>query len=254
MIKLFISLIIYLFVCCSAFGEAFDSGYVITQSKNNSSVSVHNSEHSNSKVLQRVSNGVPMSCSTDSSESPNFCFVKFDGNSDLDSGFVNKKDLVFLDQDKFFDKIPLIKSDLYSAVYKKNQVTIKVKLVEKKLNKDAFYWRTTYEGIKKLMYHGKDVYGTDEAISGSVFTYSSITINNNGKTYSIPLTEFQGLFITPYFVEQKWVFRGISIYYNVKQDLMYIFSTQSDGACIYTVVFKLKNNVLVKTNAWSEAL
>lgn len=253
MYKLFISLIIYLFICCPAFGDSFSSGYVITQNKNNSNVFVRKTEQPYSKVLQRVSNGVPMSCTADISESPSVCFVKFNGYKGLNSGCVNKKDLVFLDQDKSFYKIPLIKNDLYSAVYKKNQITIKVKIVKKKLNEKEFSWRTTRDGMT-LMYHGKKFYGSDEPISGFVFTYSSIEVNNNGKKYNIPLTEQQWLFITPFYVENNFVFDSIKIYYNAKENLMYIFSTQEEAAAMYTAVFTLKNNVLVNTNVWSEAL
>lgn len=240
------------YICCfPVFGNPFSVGYVITQDNSDATVNLRETESLHAKVLAKIPNGTPMSCSVDNSSNPSFCFVKFDQDNKINTGYIYKNRLVFLDNDKSFNKITLTKSDLYSAVYKGNQVTVKVKLKPSKLISKNFSWQTI-NSSQTLMYQNKPVYGVDEIVN-SVYLYSTIEIEINGSKYSIPAAQFKGLFIPFYFVENSLVFKNITIYYNVEEKMMYIFSTQTDGACVYTVVFELKDNLLKKTNVWNEA-
>lgn len=253
MINKIVSLIICLFIYSTALGNSLSSTYVIIQDNNDSTVNVREKESLHASVLAKVPNGTPMSCSFDNSNNHNFCFVRFGEHTKISTGYIYKNKLVFLDNDKSFNKIPLSKSDLYSAIYKHNEIIVNIKLAAPKLKNKDFSWHTTKDGAPILMYQHQRVYGTDNEITDSVFVYSSIDIDINGSNYSIPLTKCSGLFIPTYFVENQLVFKYISIYHNVKDNLMYIFSTQSDGAAIYTVVFELKNNLLIKTHVWNES-
>lgn len=251
MINKIVFLIIFVFTYSSVFGSPSSSGYVITKDNTDTTVNLRDREDLHSKVLAKIPNDTPMSCSFDNSNNPDFCFVKFDESNSVNMGYIHKSRLLFLDEDKSFNKVHLIKDDLNSATYKNNRVTINIKLVSSKLNEKDFSWSTNNE-VATLMYQDLKVYGTDNQIVNSVFLYSSIDIKKNGEKYTIPLAKFRNLFIPPYFIENRLVFNNISIYHNPNDDLLYIFSTQADGAAIYTVAFKLKNSLLEQTNIWSE--
>lgn len=189
-----------------------------------------------SKVVAKVPNGTPVLCQDDYQPNPNFC--------DHNNGTIHKSRLEIFDKNSVFEQVLLKSATPTKAIYANNQASITIEVEQKNLNpKDFKKVKDSY------LYQGKDFYGTDnglmygknQKITYTSYFFKNIQVTIGGKTLSVPKNEFNDLFIPNFSIEEDNTLKSVDIFVNPKDNHVYIFSSQSDGAGSYTAVFEFKN-------------
>ncbi|OXB16381.1 hypothetical protein B0A68_08280 [Flavobacterium reichenbachii] len=146
-------------------------------------------------------------------------------NKDL-GGYVYKDRIKFLSE---FTKIPLSKETAAKVTFKKDNFNIvtESKKFDPKTAKITYSKDKSY--IQKI--NGKEIWGADG--NTPKIAYKSITVVMGDKTIEVPASAFDDLFEPNFFSTQ--------INYNKKEDILYICSSNSDGAGGYEVVWVIEN-------------
>ena len=231
----------------SVLAQPLSHGYAVVEDADGY-VNLRVDAHAQAKVLAAIPNGTPLSCSMDQSDNPSLCAVALDGRENF--GFIHRSRLVFLDQDRAFTKVALQTRTQHSAVYQEGQVKVKVSIAPVALDKKGYATKTDQHNVMRTMYQGQIMYGTDNEIIDAAYGYADIQVTVDGHTAQVPQSQLTSLIIPTYSVMDDSVFDHVSVYYHPQRQHLYVFSTQADGAAMYTAVFEFKNHQFVRKSLW----
>ncbi|MCR4031060.1 MULTISPECIES: hypothetical protein [Flavobacterium] len=153
----------------------------------------------------------------------NWIGIDYSKNNKDRSGYVYKDRIKYLSE---FTKIPLIKETSTKVIFKKDSLTIVIesKKFDSKTAKLA-YSKNEKSFLEKI--NGKKIWGTDGNIPRT--TYKLITVTIGKKTLDLPKDAFDDLF------EPNFSYTQIN--YDRKNDILYIASSNGDGAGGYELVW-----------------
>lgn len=138
-------------------------------------------------------------------------------------GYLYKDRIKYLSE---FTKIPLIKETQSQVVFQKD--SLKIILESQSFNqKTAKLTFLKNDNSILTEINGKQFWGTDGNIPKR--TYKAITINRNHEKIELPTVSFNDLFEPNLF--------NTKINYDIKNDILYISSSNSDGAGGYEIVW-----------------
>jgi hypothetical protein len=153
----------------------------------------------------------------------NWIGIDYSKNNKDRSGYVYKDRIKYLSE---FTKIPLIKETSTKVIFQKDSLNIVIesKKFDSKTAKLA-YSKNEKSFLEKI--NGKKIWGTDGNIPRT--TYKLITVTIGKKTLDLPKDAFDDLF------EPNFSYTQIN--YDRKNDILYIASSNGDGAGGYELVW-----------------
>ncbi len=131
-----------------------------------------------------------------------------------------------------FEKLPLITKQTGSVTHGKG--TIKVTVTETKFDKAKY--RITYHKEAKnqvQLINGKPYWGTDGGMPAT--EYKSIVVQNGSKTITLPAAALENLF--------EPSIQNTQVHYDRSNDVLYVQSSNSDGAGYYEVIWRVEKGV-----------
>lgn len=171
-------------------------------------------------ISDKLNNGFLVYCFTPENNWINIDYSK--NNKDL-NGYLYKDRIKYLSE---FTKIPLIKETQTKVIFQKDSLNITIE--SKKFDPNVAkltYFKNNKSQLDKI--NGKRFWGTDGDIPKKVYKFIKVTMRN--KTIELPLDSFEDLFEPSFF--------NTKINYNKKDDILYIYSSNSDGAGSYEIVW-----------------
>ncbi|MBS7255596.1 SH3 domain-containing protein [Flavobacterium branchiicola] len=155
----------------------------------------------------------------------NWVGIDYSKNNNDKSGYVYKDRIKYLSE---FTKIPLTKETPTKVIFQKDSLNIVIE--SKKF--DSKTAKLTYSKDKSFLtkINGKEIWGTDGNIPRT--SYKLITIIIGGKTIELPANAYADLF------EPALSYTEIN--YNKKDDILYISSSNGDGAGGYELVWVIE--------------
>lgn len=153
----------------------------------------------------------------------NWINIDYSKNDKDKNGYLFKDRVQYLTE---FTKIPLIKETQTKVIFEKDGLIISIesKKFESNLAKLTFLGNNK-SFLKEI--NGKSFWGTDGEIPK--MTYKKITLIIDKKTIELPKSSFDDLFEPTLF--------NTRINYDSKSDILYISSSNSDGAGGYEIVW-----------------
>lgn len=159
----------------------------------------------------------------------NWLNVDYQGNKELLNGYIYQDRVKFIST---FPAIPQISKKQLEIIFSKND--IKVLITITKFNKQTAsltYMKNSDRYISKI--NGKYIWGTDGNMPK--MTYASIIVTIAGQRIMLPINAFNDLF--------EPNFNNTKVNYDKANDILYISSSNSDGAGGYAVVWKIEKGV-----------
>lgn len=183
-------------------------------------VNIRSEAQKGSNISDKLNSGFPVYC-----YSPKNTWISIDyfkNNKDL-SGYVYKDRVKYVSE---YTKIPIIKQTQNNFIFKKDSlnITFESKKFDPKTAK-LTYLKNYKSVLDKI--NGKKIWGTDGDLPRT--TYKLITVEIGNKAIEFPKDAFDDLF-EPNFYYTK-------INYNQKNDILYISSSNGDGAGGYEVLW-----------------
>ncbi|MEO6253116.1 MAG: hypothetical protein ABIO79_07425 [Ferruginibacter sp.] len=215
-----------LFTCILFFLSSFSFGqYAIIQDKVGYS-NVRSSADAEAKVKDSLNNGHLVYCFE---KKGNWIDVNYKKNKVETKGFVYYDRLKLISE---YDNIPHLKKGVSHVVLGKDSITVTV--TQQSFNR-ALYKLTYLKGSKTQIefINGKDFWGTDGELPH--VEYRSIVIAIGKRKIVLPKAALNNLF------EPR--LSGTAVNYDKVNDVIYIQSSNSDGAGFYTVIWKIENGI-----------
>lgn len=156
----------------------------------------------------------------------NWVGIDYSKNNKDKSGYVYKDRIKYVSE---FTKIPLIKETSAKVVFQKDSLNIIIesKKFDSKTAKLA-YLKNDKSILEKI--NGKKFFGTDGNIPRT--TYKLITVTTGNKTIDFSKDAFDDLF--------EPNFSYMEINYDKKNDILYIASSNGDGAGGYEILWVIE--------------
>ncbi|RZJ54022.1 MAG: hypothetical protein EOO44_06465 [Flavobacterium sp.] len=202
------------FFCSKAFAQfaviADQDGYV----------NIRNEAQIDSKISDTLHNGFVV---YGFEPKNNWVAVDYTKNDIALQGYVYKDRIKYLSE---FTKVSPNKPTATKVIFHKDSLSIYIESKVFDSRKAKFtYLKENKDIIEKI--NGKKFWGTDGGMPKTV--YKSIKITKGQKKIDLPVNTFDDLFEPNFFFSH--------IYYNEKDDVLYIMSSNSDGAGAYEVVW-----------------
>lgn len=165
-----------------------------------------------------------------------YSFYKSKTKNEL-SGYIHSSRLNLLSN---FTTIPFVNNQKQTMFFenKKENIRVEITLEDFDAQKNIHKFHQK-EGFYDT-YNKKEIWGTDGTLPNKHYKY--IKINAADKTIEIPQKELENLF-QPAEIFDAADFRYLSIYYDKPNDVLYISSSNSDGAGSYAVLFVIEKGV-----------
>lgn len=187
---------------------------------NDGYVNVRNEAQKGNNISDKLENGfVVYGFQPDN----NWVGIDYYKNNKDRSGYVYKDRIKYLSE---FTKIPLIKETTAKVIFQKDSLNISIesKKFDSKTAKLA-YLKNEKSILEKI--NGKKIWGTDGDIPRITYKLIRVTIGN--KTIDLPKYAFEDLF------EPNFSYTEIN--YDKKNDILYIASSNGDGAGGYEILW-----------------
>ncbi|WP_299886273.1 hypothetical protein [uncultured Lacinutrix sp.] len=153
---------------------------------------------------------------------------------DLDSFF----DFEYQDTSFNYDEIKLVHKDKSSVVFKKEDISVHISKTSFDVSNHKIGYNEKYNNIVESI-DGKEFYGADGNLPN--MKYSAFEIVQNNILFKIPKEKTEDLY-EPNF--------GLTSVYSTKDGRIIIVMHNSDGAGAYSVLFIIKNGVLLKKHVF----
>lgn len=213
------------------------------------------------KIIGKVNNGDIISC--DDSEDylskeerqSGFCIISTP-NPNLRGYYIHKSRFFSLDK---LNKVPLIKLNSLSALYKNKYVSLNIALEIFTPKKSDFSGCVTHSSggtysTNCSLYKGQFFYGTDNQLPIKFLHYQSISGSINQKKISIPKNQIDGLFFPAIKNIGAQYLQNLEVYYDNTNDKLFITGINSDGAGAYFLVLTVHKGKFEKKLAWDANL
>lgn len=178
-----------------------------------------------SKILDKLSNGHMVFCFTTKG---NWTLIDYNNGKAKRHGYVHTDRLNPINS--YLQLSPIAKGDSISF----NKDSIKVIVSQAKFDKRKYrftYYKENPDQIQLI--NGKQYWGHDGGMPTTI--YKSIVIHIGAKTTSMPANAFNDLFEPNLY--------NTSVYYDAPNDILYINSSNSDGAGYYEITWRVKKGV-----------
>jgi hypothetical protein len=166
-----------------------------------------------------------------------YCFEKKGNwvNIDYTKKQADRRGYVYFDRLRVvteFESIPPVSGAANSITFSKDSLTIMLTrhLFKKSNNKFTYYKEA--EGQIELI-NGKPIWGTDGGMPGT--QYKSIVVSIGQRKIHLPATAINNLF-EPRLTDTQ-------VNYDSTNDILYIQSSNSDGAGFYQVIWKIEKGI-----------
>jgi hypothetical protein len=186
----------------------------------NGYVNIRSEAKIGNNISDKLNNGFVVYCFTPEN---NWLNIDYSKNNKDQNGYLYKDRIKYIAE---FIKIPLYKENETEVIFQKD--SLKVIIESQKF--DAKTAKLTFLNNNKSFLkqiNGRQFFGTDGNIPKR--TYKLITVIIGSKTIQLPKISFEDLFEPSLFNTQ--------INYNKNEDVLYITSSNSDGAGGYEVVW-----------------
>lgn len=186
-------------------------------------VNVRSEAQKGNNISDKLNNGFVVFCFTPEN---NWLNIDYSKNNKDRNGYLYKDRIKYLSE---FTKIPLYKESETEVIFQKDSL----KLIIESQKFDAKTARLTFLNNNKSFLkeiNGRPFFGTDGNIPKRI--YKLITVTIGSKTIQLPKISFDDLFEPSLF--------NTKINYNKKDDILYITSSNSDGAGGYEVVWVIE--------------
>lgn len=174
-------------------------------------------------ISDKLNNGFVVYCFEPKN---NWINIDYSKNNKDRNGYLYKDRVQYLSE---FTVIPLVKETKNQVVFKKDGVDISIESKNFESNSAKLTFLEKDKSILKKI-NGKAFWGTDGGIPKK--TYKSITVVIDNKTIELPKNSFDDLF-EPSLYNTK-------TNYDKKNDILYITSSNSDGAGGYEIVWVIE--------------
>lgn len=210
------------------------------------------------KIVGQIKSGDIIDC--DSSEDymskegikNGFCSISTP-NPDIPDAYLHKS--------RFFpfshlEKVPLSNIKPLSAHYQNKHIFIDIAWEKFTPRKSDFSGCATYNNANIYStncntYKGTPFYGTDNVLPTNHLHYKSISGLINKKSFSLSSDQIDGLFTPNVDNIGQQDLERLTIYYDPKNDKLFITGINSDGAGSYFLVFVIKNGLFEKRLVWN---
>lgn len=176
-----------------------------------------------SKIIGTLQNGQLIYCF----ETPENNWTSIDYNSNENNGYIYKDRYIFVTD---FSKIPLLLKSQNSARFSK--ANIEIYITKKSFNKSKHKFIYIPENRIKSI-DGKNYWGRDGGMPQT--EYQSIEIKLDNKSIFLPASALENIY------EPNLEYTVVN--YDEKNKIIYIQSSNGDGAGGYEVIWKIENGV-----------
>ncbi|WP_426483969.1 hypothetical protein [Flavobacterium sp. 2] len=203
------------------FNNAFAQFAVIKD--NDGYVNIRSEASKENNISDKLNNGFVVYCFEPKN---NWINIDYSKNNKDRNGYLYKDRVQYLSE---FAVIPLVKETKNQVIFKKDGFDISIESKNFESNSAKLTFLEKDKSILKKI-NGKDFWGTDGGIPKKA--YKSITVVIDKKTIELPKNSFDDLF-EPSLYNTK-------INYDKKNDMLYISSSNSDGAGGYEIVWVIE--------------
>ncbi|WP_051951551.1 hypothetical protein [Flavobacterium sp. ASV13] len=186
-------------------------------------VNIRTETSKGNNISDKLNNGFVVYCFEPKN---NWINIDYSKNNKDRNGYLYKDRVQYLSE---FMTIPLVKETQTKVLFKKDGFDISIESRNFESNSAKLTFLEKDKSILKKI-NGKAFWGTDGGIPKK--TYKSITIVIDNKTIELPKNSFDDLF-EPSLYNTK-------INYDKKNDILYITSSNSDGAGGYEIVWVIE--------------
>ena len=233
-----------------------DYGYARVDDKDGY-VNLRDAEDLQSAIIEQLPNDTILSANCiDYTNSSNFCIIITD---DDQTGFIYKDRLSFFKADNTLVSVPIIKNSPLEATFGNDKYKIRATAKIKPVDIDIAKIESSepyVEGCPNT-YQNICSYGLNEdtdAPDNYYYAFSDLSFSLDNQTITVPDSFFKGIYIPAYAVDTDDVFNRMELYFNPRNNDIYLLSEQSYGALTYSIVFELIQGKYVNRHVWSEAL
>jgi hypothetical protein len=185
---------------------------------------VRDSSWINSKTIDKLENGHLVWCYETQG---NWLYVDYKVKGEGRGGFIYEDRVTQINS---FDSIPIIKLGKNKVILKKDSLKISITAKEFIPNKSRLTYEDQNDGHFLAKINGKPYWGTDGDVPN--LQYGDVSIQHGKRTFTIPPEKLNDLF-------QPNLDKTVC-FFDRKQDIIYLSSTNSDGAGSYVVLWVLK--------------
>ncbi|WPO79376.1 hypothetical protein [Flavobacterium sp. KACC 22761] len=203
------------------FNNAFAQFAVIKD--NDEYVNIRTEASIENNVSDKLNNGFVVYCFEPKN---NWINIDYSKNNKDRNGYLYKNRVQYLSE---FTTIPLIKKTQTQVIFEKNGLNISIESKNFESNSAKLTFLEKDKSILKKI-NGKDFWGTDGGIPKSTYKSIAVVIDNN--TIELPKNAFDDLF-EPNLYNTK-------INFDKKNNILYIASSNSDGAGGYEIVWVIE--------------
>ncbi len=183
-------------------------------------VNIRKEAKTGNNISDQLNNGFVVYCFE---PEKNWINIDYSKNNKDRNGYLYKDRVHYLSE---FTKIPLIKETRSQVIFKKDGIDINIESKNFESNSAKLTFLKNDKSILKKI-NGKDFWGTDGGIPKR--TYKNITLVIDNKTIELPKNAFDDLFEPNLF--------NTKINFDKKNNILYITSSNSDGAGGYEIVW-----------------
>ncbi|SFD84350.1 hypothetical protein [Flavobacterium phragmitis] len=209
-----ISSILFVLFLNNAFGQ-----FAVIKD-NDGYVNIRTEASKGNNISDKLNNGFVVYCFEPKN---NWINIDYSKNDKDISGYLYKDRIQYLSE---FTEIPLTKETQKKVIFKKNDITIILESQNFNLNSVKLSFLKNDKSILEKI-NGKLFWGTDGGIPKEAYKNISVVIDNT--TINLPKNSFEDLFEPNLF--------NTRINYDQKSDILYITSTNGDGAGGYEIVW-----------------
>ncbi|QLC67623.1 hypothetical protein LPB248_15300 [Flavobacterium sp. LPB0248] len=187
---------------------------------NDGYVNIRTEASKGNNISDKLNNGFVVYCFEPKN---NWINIDYSKNDKDKSGYLYKDRVQYLSE---FTKIPLIKETQTKVIFEKDGLSISIESKKFESNTAKLsYFKDSKSIVKKI--NGKHFWGTDGGIPKT--TFKSITIDMGSQTIELPKNAFEDLYEPSLF--------NTKINYDKNSDILYISSSNSDGAGSYELIW-----------------